>query len=98
MEKIRWDYKKCITATTWNENECNDDARPPSLFLEDFPYRTFFSFCSVLDVTVIHYYKLPNANARINIYYIGVQSSRDIEITLRKYSVDIIMQHLASQI
>lgn len=42
MEKIRQDYKKCITATTWNENECNDDARAPSLFLEEFPYRGAF--------------------------------------------------------
>jgi len=75
MEKIRRDYKKCITASTWNENECNDNARPSSLFLEDFPYRAraLSSLYSVSDVTVIHYYGLPNANARINIYYIGAK-------------------------
>lgn len=98
MEKIRQDYKKCITASTWNENECNGDARSPSLFLEDFPYRALSSLYSVSDVTVIHYYRLPNANARINIYYISVQSSEGIEITPRRYSAGIIMQHLASQI
>lgn len=73
MGKIRRDYKKCITASTWNENECNSDARPSSLFLEDFPYRTLSSLYSISDVTVIHYYGLPNANARINIYYISTK-------------------------
>lgn len=81
-----------------NENECNGDARPPSLFLEDFPYRAPSSFYSVSDVTVIHYYRFPNANVRINIYYICAQSSRGIEITPRRYSAGIIMQHLVSQI
>lgn len=95
MRKIRRDYKKCITASTRNEDECNGDVRPSSLFPEHFPYRAraFPPFRSVSDVTVIHYYEPPflpssslssNANARINIYYVGKKFSGILRLPREK--------------
>lgn len=42
-------------------------------FSMNFSYHAFSSPYSVSDVTMIHYYGLPNANARINIYYINTK-------------------------